>query len=154
MNLLTPRCLIRSFATNDTAALYQVLSNKDVMEYIEPPFTFEQTQDFIEEAGLCDPPLVYALVWIATQSVIGHVVFHRYDEIGYEIGWIIDNKHWGKGIATEVTASLIEYAKTLHIKSCVIECDPQQAASIKIAQKNGFIYETEDDGCSVFRLML
>ena len=154
MELFTQRCLIRSFTENDASALHEVLSNDEVMEYIEPPFDLEQTYDFIEEAGLCKPPLVYALVWRATETVIGHIIFHKYEEDSYEIGWIIRRDYWGIGIAGEVTASLIEYAKALNISSCVIECDPNQTASIRLAQKHGFIYEGEDDGCAVYRLML
>lgn len=154
MNLLTQRCMIRRFTENDTAALHEILSCDEVMEYIEPPFDLEQTRDFIEEAGLCEPPLVYALEWRATETVIGHVIFHKYEENSYEIGWIISRDYWGKGIASEVTASLIKFAKTLNVSSCVIECDPRQMASIRIAQKHGFIYEGEDDGCAVYRLML
>lgn len=154
MDLLTQRCLIRRFTEKDAAHLYEVLSSKEVMEYIEPPFDFGQTQKFIEEAGLCEPPLVYALVCRTAGIVIGHVIFHRYEEDSCEIGWIIRRDYWGMGIASEVTASLIEYAKTLNFRSCVIECDPNQAASIRLAQKHGFIYEGEDDDCAVYRLIL
>lgn len=154
MDLLTQRCLIRRFAKNDTSALYEVLSNNEVMEYIEPPFDMAQTRNFIKDAGLCEPPLIYALVWRATDTLIGHVIFHKYEEDSCEIGWIIHREFWSKGIASEVTASLIEYAKMLKANSCVIECDPNQTASIHIAQKYGFIYEGEDDGCAVYRLIL
>ena len=154
MHLVTSRCLIRSFTADDVPDLYQILSDHTVMEYIEPPFSRTQTEEFVKNAGLCDPPLVYALVWRETNSVIGHVIFHEYEGDSYEIGWIIGRQHWGHGIASEVTAALIEYARELKISSCVIECDPEQTASIKIAQNNGFHYEGEDDGCSVYRLIL
>ena len=153
MNLHTPRCVIRRFTEQDAADLFEVLSCDEVMQYIEPPFDLVQTRDFIKEAGLCEPPMVYALVWKANEKVIGHVIFHPYEEDSYEIGWIIGKDHWGKGIASEVTTGLIEYAKTLKLRSCIIECDPMQAATIHIAQKHGFRYTGEDDGCSVYRLI-
>ena len=124
------------------------------MEFIEPPFTMEDTTDFLLNAGLCDEPLVYALIWKETTRVIGHVIFHPYEEDSFEIGWIISRKFWKRGIASEVTASLLDYAKNLSIRSCVIECDPAQTASIRIAQKFGFCYVGEDDGCAVFRIAL
>lgn len=154
MNLSTQRCLIRKFTENDASDLYEVLSNREVMAFIESPFDLRQTRNFIAEAGLCEPPLVYALVWNATAQVIGHVIFHEYEKNSYEIGWIIRREYWGMGIASEVTASLIEYAKALNFSSCVIECDPNQTASIRIAQKHGFTYEGKDDGCAVYRLTL
>ena len=154
MNLSTQRCLIRRLTERDASDLYEVLSCNEVMKYIEPPFTFEQTLDFIKNAGLCTPPLVYALVWEKTGKVIGHVIFHEYEEKSFEIGWIIRKDYWGVGIASEATASLIEYARVQELDSCIIECDPQQTASIRIAEKYGFIYETETDGCAVYRLTL
>ena len=152
MNLQTLRCIIRKFATDDALDLYKTLSDEKVMEYIEPAFDMEQTKEFIEEAGLCEPPLVYALVWKESGEVVGHVIFHQYEEDSYEIGWIIRREYWGRGIADEVTRALIEYAKGLDINSVVIECDAEQEASKHIALKNGFLYEGEDDGCDVYRL--
>lgn len=153
MNIETSRCIIRNFAMDDAADLYRTLSDEEVMEYIEPAFDLEQVKAFIEEVGLCEPPLVYALVWKESSEVIGHVIFHQYEEDSYEIGWIIRREYWGKGIAGELTEVLVENAKGLDdIHSCVIECDPEQEASKRIALKCGFTYEGEDDGCDVYRL--
>ena len=154
MILKTHRCLIRPFTADDAFDLYTILSDGDVMAYIEPPFTEKQTLDFIETAGLCDPPLVYALILKETGLVIGHVIFHEYGKDSYEIGWIIGKAYWGQGIASEVTASLVEYAKKQGIASCIIQCDPAQTASIGIAQKCGFVYSDKEDDCVVYRLML
>lgn len=152
--LETSRCIVRNFEYGDTEELYTTLSDKAVMEYIEPPFTLEQTREFIEEAGLCSPPLVYALVWKETNRVIGHIIYHLYEEDSYEIGWIINKDYWNLGIATEITKELIHQTRLTEAASCVIECDPDQQSSKRIALKNGFIYEGEDDGCEVYRLKL
>lgn len=154
LHLATDRCLIRRFMAEDANDLYETLSDEAVMRYIEPPFDLEQTNAFIREAGLCEPPRVYALEWKETGKVIGHVIFHRYEADSFEIGWILKREFWRRGIADEVTKALIEYAKGLEANSCVIECDPKQAASKQIAVKNGFEYEGEDDGCEVYRLVL
>lgn len=152
MELTTARCAIRVFSPEDAPQLHQTLSDAEVMVYIEPPFTPEQTKAFIAEAGLCDPPRVYALTLKETGSMIGHVIFHRYEEDSYEIGWILNRSVWGMGIASEVTAALAEHARNLGVASCVIECDPRQAASRRIAEKYGFLLDGEDDGCEVYRL--
>lgn len=152
MNLVTEHCIIRNFTTNDADELYETLSNEEVMEYIEPVFDMKRTKEFIETAGLCVPPLVYALIWKDTGKVIGHVIFHQYENDSYEIGWVLNRKYWGKGIAGEVTTSLIDYSKSLEAKSCVIECAPGQKVSQHIAQKNHFVFEGEQDGCAVYRM--
>lgn len=154
MYMETSRCVIRKFLMEDVADLYKTLSDEKVMEYIEPIFDMERVRNFIADAGLCEPPLVYALVWKETEETIGHVIFHPYEENSYEIGWIIRREYWGRSIADEVTKAFVKYAKKLgNINSCVIECDPEQKVSKHIALKNGFVYEGEDDGCDVYRLI-
>ena len=51
---------IRRFCQSDLPALYGLLSDPAVMRYLEPPFTLEQARRFLEEAGLCPSPLIYA----------------------------------------------------------------------------------------------
>lgn len=103
---------------------------------------------------MCEPPLVYAIVWKQSGKVIGHAIFHIYEQSDYEIGWILNKSYWGKGIADEVTRKLVEYAKCLGADSCVIECDAEQIASKRIALKNGFTYEGKSDDLECYHLVL
>ena len=123
------------------------------MQYIEPAFDMDKTIQFITEYGLCEHPLVYALKWRQTDEVAGHVIFHPYDENGFEIGWVLGQEYWGKGIADEVTKALMRYSKSI-TKTLVIECDERQEISRHIALKNGFEYESKTDGIVVYRLKL
>ena len=154
MDLITERCHIRNFSMEDVDDLYEVLSDKDVMIHIESAFDRERTKEFIQVAGMCEPPLVYAIVWKLTGKVIGHAIFHQYEESDYEIGWILNREYWGKGIADELTKELINYARYIGISSCIIECDTKQNASKKIALKNGFVYEGIIDNLERYRLIL
>ena len=154
MKLFTKRCKIRNFRQEDAKDLYEVLSDSEVMKYIEPVFDMEKTISFIKDAGLCKPPLVYALELKKTGKVIGHLIFHAYEKNDYEIGWIIHRDYWGIGISNELTKRIIEYSKTLDIKSLVIECDENQSASKHIAEKNGFVYEGKTGNIEIYRLML
>ena len=63
--------------------MYEVLSDAEVMKYIEPVFDMEKTTDFIKNAGLCEPPLVYAVEILETERVIGHLIFHSYEKNDY-----------------------------------------------------------------------
>ncbi len=154
MYIETKHCIIRRFEAEDKEALYEVLSDAEVMRYIEPPFTLEQTEEFIREAGMGEEPLVYALEHKENSRVIGHVIFHAYEETCFEIGWIINKKYWGKGIAGEVTEALLEHSRNLGIVSCVMECDPNQKVTRHIALKHGFTYEGLMDECEVYKLYL
>lgn len=141
----TRRCFIRKFQRLDLDALYFVLSDPDVMEYIEEPFSCEKTQKFLEENGLVDPARVYALELKESQELIGHVIFHQYENESYEIGWILSKKYWGQGIADEITKALIDHARTRSIKSLIIGCVAAQSASKRIAQNNGFQLRGQGD---------
>ena len=154
MELTTDRCHIRNMKITDVDDLYQVYSDELVMMYMEPVFDMQRTKEFIQEAGLCEPPLVYAIVWKITGRVIGHAIFHPYERNDYEIGWILNKDYWGMGIADEVTKALINYARCVGVESCVIECDAKQIVSKKIAIGNGFIYENTLDNLQRYRLVM
>ncbi len=154
MELTTERCMIRNMKMKDVDDLYQVLSDASVMMYLEPVFDLERTICFVRSAGLCESPLVYAIVWKMTGEVIGHAIFHSYEKNDYEIGWVLNKNYWGMGIADEVTKELIKYAKYLGVESCIIECDERQITSKRIAIKNGFAYEDKVDGLERYRLVL
>ena len=154
MELATKRCLIRNFRPEDADDLHRVLSDEEVMKHIEAAFDMEKTKAFIRSAGLCQPPLVYAIQWNATGQVIGHAIFHVYEESDYEIGWILHRDFWGMGIASEVTEALLGYAKHLGAMSCIIECATQQEVSKRIAVRNGFIHEGTFENLERFRLEL
>ena len=143
---------IRRFEAEDLQSLYELLSDEEVMRYIEPPFTFEQTRAFLEKSGLTDNPLIYA-VEDEDRIFIGYVIYHDYKEDSKEIGWILNRRFWGKGIAETLTNQLIRKAST-DAKSIVIECSPEQEVTKHIAEKNGFIYTGFIDGCDVYKLDL
>lgn len=151
----TERLLVRRFTPEDAADLYPILSDPEVMRYIEPPFTFPQTEGFIRTAGLCRPPLIYAVELRESEQLIGQFIFHTVDcPEEYEIGWILSREHWHHGYADELTAALIRYAREQCIHSLLLECDPHQTASSHLAEKYGFRYDGMEDGCAVYRLQL
>lgn len=138
LNIETKRCRIRQFKQSDIDELYPILSNPKVMEYIEEPFTLENTKDFLNKNALSYPPRVFALEYKENKKLIGHIIFHEYDKESYEIGFILSQNYWGQGIADEITKSLIDYAKNKNIYSLIIECDKRQLATQKIATNNNF----------------
>lgn len=135
---------------NDFGPLYGLLSDSRVMEYIEPPFTKEKTSRFLADAGLCEPPLVFAIE--KDNEFIGYVIFHGYDEKSIEIGWVLKVECWGKGYASKLTETLIEKGLSLD-KQLIIECVPEQEVTKHIAKKFGFMHEGLKDGLEVFRLV-
>ena len=141
---------IRRFQRTDLDSLHELLSDEEVMRYIELPFTMEQTRAFLEEAGLPDSPLIYA---VADESgaFIGYVIYHDYEKDSKEIGWILKRAAWRNGYAETLTKMLMDWAR-LENKAVVIECAPEQGISKHIAEKFGFSYIGQRDGCDVYKL--
>ena len=155
MHLETKRCLIRPLSLDDADALHLTLSDPEVMRHIEPPFDLPKTKAFLRDAGLATPPLVHALLCKSTADLIGHVICHPYQGCrDWEMGWVSRRDFWGRGIASEVSASLVEFARQHGIPGLILECDPEQNATRHIAEKLGFQPIGEEDGCMVFKLWL
>ena len=143
---------IRRFEESDLQSLHELLSDEEVMRYIEPPFTLEKTRGFLENAVLTDDPLIYA-VEDEYGIFIGYVIYHDYGNDSKEIGWLLSKRFWGKGFAQALTKVLVQKAKADR-KSAIIECSPEQEATIHIAEKLEFRYAGLIDGCDVYKLDL
>ena len=112
----------------DTDALFPILSDPEVMRFIEPPYTRSQTAAFITDQIRAEVPQAYALTENATGALIGHVIWHPHDSEAYELGWILAREHWGKGYATEITQALFGIAWG-ELKDVVIQCTPEQTTA-------------------------
>ncbi len=147
MRAETPRLLVRPFTEEDAEALFSILSDPEVMRCIEPPFTIAQTRDFLQRAGLCRPPLVYAVIRKSDGTLIGHLIWHPYDEGADELGWILRRDCWGRGYAGELTEAMLAQAE----RGVVLECSPEQDATRRIAEKFGFLSAGQRDGLNIYR---
>ena len=141
---------IRRMQSSDADALYRLLSDPMVMRYLEPPYDRAQTEAFLRRAGLAEPPLIYAVQ--EDEQFIGYVIYHDYDEESVEIGWVLFPKYWGRGYASELTDRLISWARKVR-KGIVIECVPEQTATVHLAIQKGFRADGIVDGLAVYRLM-
>ena len=140
---------IRNMRPGDADALYRLLSDPEVMRYLEPPYDRVQAEAFLHHAGLSEPPLVHAVE--ENGSFIGYVIYHAYDAESVEIGWVLLPEYWGRGYASALTDRLIDRARQAQ-KSVVLECAPAQAATRRIALKKGFRACGICDGLTVYRL--
>ncbi len=140
----TERLHIRRFREDDLHALHALLSDADVMKYLEAPYTKEMTERFLFCCGISASPLIYA-VEDRKKTIVGYVIYHPYDQDSYEIGWVLHKNQWGKGYASELTQRLIEDARGRTSK-LIIECAPAQETTKRIAHRYHFTpAETTDD---------
>ena len=107
------------------------------MRWIEAPYDLEHTVRFLHHAGLCFAPLVYAVTEKASGSLIGQLIWHPWDENSMELGWILRRDRWGRGLASELTEAMLQETD----RDVVLECVPEQATTIHIAERFGFTLE-------------
>ena len=152
MDLKTKRLRIRELTMSDLDALHPILSDREVMRFIEPPYTRQQTAAFIMENSRSEVPLVYAVELQKTRRLIGHVIWHPYDSEAQELGWILARAAWGRGYATELTQALMDEARKEN-RDVVIQCAPEQTSTRHIAERSGFFFLGVENGLCVYRFV-
>lgn len=152
--LLTRRLRLRAPQMSDLDFFIRLYSNSDVMKHI-PPKGKPATTDEAEER-------LHRLIHHWKEHGYGMFVIERKDgniPVGYcglrflpeaeqiELGYIIDQPHWGCGIAPEAAGACIQYARNTLKSACIISItNPDNQASQKILQTFGFKRRCEDDG--------
>lgn len=142
---------IRKMEGRDLDDLFQLLSDPKVMKYLEPVFSYERTKEFLNDAGLSDPPLIYAVE--DEEGFCGYVIYHDHGDLCKEIGWVLCPSVWGRGYASQLTKKLIEKAENEN-KDVLLECVPEQKATARIANEYGFEYQGRSENLDVYRLYL
>lgn len=136
---------MRTWTQADLGALFEIMRDARVMRYLADgkPFTLEQTEEFLiwaenyqRENGFCR----WKVIEKSSGETIGSCGFarpHGTDEI--ELGYLLAQKHWGKGFATEAAeASKIYGFKNLGFREIIAMTDLENAASRKVLEKIGF----------------
>lgn len=132
MKIDTPRTCIRPFCPDDLEDLYAIFSDPFVMEYVEPPFTREQTAGFLQDFCI-ERRGALAVEHRETGCVIGYLLCNDSAEPGaYELGWIFNRAFWRQDYAYETCSALIEHAFTaLHARRVWAEtADPIKSAGL------------------------
>ena len=109
MYLETDRLRIRAFKLSDIDDLYEIFSDEEVMEYIEPVYDRDKTFNFLKDFCIGHKG-AFACVNKENEKVIGYIIFNEYEDKVYELGWIFNKEYWGKGYAYESCDAVIKYA--------------------------------------------
>ena len=108
--LETPRLVIRRFRPDDWKAVYEYMSDREVVAYLpEGRMTEAQTREFLaKHTG--DNPEALAVTLKADGALVGHVAFHPwFAPRTYEIGWAFNRRYHGQGYATEACRAGLDH---------------------------------------------
>jgi ribosomal-protein-alanine N-acetyltransferase len=154
--LLTSRLVLRDITLLDAELLFELDSDPEVMKYIgpRPALDLEWYRDRIRTVYMpqqahsshgvrivLDRESGEFLGWVfirqATASIIAREIgWFRPDEV--EVGYRFRRSAWGRGIATEAAAPLVELALTDSTTTAVVACaSAGNAGSLRVLQKLG-----------------
>ncbi|MBP6017307.1 MAG: GNAT family N-acetyltransferase [Candidatus Promineofilum sp.] len=161
MNILeTDRLLLRRFVPDDLDALYALYRDPEMRRYFPPEgvsvdrtLTYEETKEELEwflnghprhpELGL------WATIHKATGTFIGRCgllpwTIDGQDEV--EIAYMIAKAYWRQGLGTEAARGIRDYAfGQLGLTRLICLIDPENAASIGVAEGIGMTFEKESE---------
>ena len=147
----TPCLLLREFGSDDIDALAPILADPEVMRFsLSGPETREQTAAFI---GWCREQYsrhrfgLWAVVHIDDERLIGYCGLSAWEIDGaheVEVGYRLDPKYWGQGLATEAARAALASARDhLGLSRVIVMIEAADVVSVRVAEKLGMRWEKE-----------
>lgn len=136
---------MRNWTQADADALFEIMRDARVMRYLAEgkPFTLEQVREFLiwaenyqRENNFCR----WKVIEKSSGETIGSCGFARpHGTVEIELGYLLAQKHWGKGFATEAARAAMQYGfEKLNFPEIIALTDSENVASQKVLEKIGF----------------
>jgi ribosomal-protein-alanine N-acetyltransferase len=153
MNRETERLIIRPFTMDDIPAVYEIVSDPEVMRYLPDDVSsldelkklFEWLLDCYEK----NTPenlikLTEGVVWKETGAMIGWCglgpLDFNPDEI--EIFGGLAKEYWNRGISFEAASDMFQYGfEAIGLGGIVAVADPENIGSVKLIEKLGMKFQ-------------
>ncbi len=139
----TERCFIRELTKEDMPVLYDILTEKEVAQFLPKKFGTreEELEKLVAYASYVYSFYEYGywgVFFKDTGELIGRAGFKE-GSWPLEVGYVIKYAFWGKGFATEILSELLVYGKEeLGCEEFLVRIEEQNKASLKVAKKCGF----------------
>ena len=148
-NLESDRLLLRQITAADVNEIYELRSNKDEMKYIPRPLciTHEDAMELvkmIQQKIEENEGINWAITLKGDDRLIGYIGHYRikWEHFRSEIGYMILPKYNGQGIVSEAIKLVVQYGfNEMNMHSLEGIIDPENAASARVLEKNGFVKE-------------
>ena len=148
-NLETERLLLRRVSTNDVNEVMELRGNTETMKFIPRPLITTR-EEALEHIQMIDDKIEtnvginWAITLKENPKLIGIIGHYRIQPENHrcEIGYMILPQYSGQGIVTEAIKIVLEYGfDVLNMHSIEAVIDPDNIASERVLQKNGFVKE-------------
>ena len=149
---------LRALTDSDTAALYEIYGDPQVMRYTdEAPFSDIQTVSLMLESvralHLSRKSYEWAIVANVNGSVIGTCGLHNFQRprLSAEVGCLLKREHWGEGYMHEALTLLAVYAsEQLGLRCLLADVARENRQAQRLFQKLG--YERDEQGLLLHQL--
>ena len=144
----TPRLRLRRILVTDAREMFDYSAREDVTRYLlwspHPDLAYtEGYVRYLQERYEVGDFFDFAVVEKATGRMIGTCGFTDLspENHSFEVGYVLHPSFWGKGYATEALGAVLELGKKFGFHRAEARFMPQNQASIRVAEKNGFFAE-------------
>ena len=142
--LETERLVLRQFRNSDHDAYAEICADPEVMRYLGTGVTLSHMDAWRSMAAILGHWRLlgygmFAIELKETGELLGRAGFlDPPGWPGFEVGWVLGRRHWGKGYAVEAARPCVDYAFRVLERECVISLiRPDNHRSIKVAERLG-----------------
>jgi ribosomal-protein-alanine N-acetyltransferase len=148
-NLETERLLLRRVDATDIKEILALRSNPETMKYIPRPLV-KTDEDALEHIAMIDSKIDsneginWAITFKDNPKLIGVIGHYKIKPENYraELGYMLLPEYHGKGIISEAVQEAVKYGfQVMKLNSLEAIIDPDNHASAKVLEKNGFVKE-------------
>lgn len=148
-NLETEHLLLRRVIKSDLKEVKALRSNPVTMKYIPRPLVTNDDEALahivmINEKIEANEGINWAITIKGDSRLIGIIGHYRIKPEHYraEIGYMVLPEYHGKGLATEAVKVVVKYGfEVMKLHSIEAVIDPDNLASARVLEKNGFVKE-------------
>lgn len=147
--LQTERLLLKQITPSDAPALFEMRSDKTVMQYIDRPLaqTVDDAQaliNVITDMLQTNEGITWGIFLKEGSPLRGTIGFWKMQKENYraEIGYLLHPSLQGKGYMSEALKAVLHYGfAAMQLHSVEANVNPANAASGRLLERNGFVRE-------------
>ena len=145
----TERLTLREINDDDLPEIFYQRSDPQMMKYVDraPAKSLEDAAGFLgrlRAALLTNDGITWGITLRNAHKIIGNIGLWRIDKEHHraELGYVLHPVHQSKGYASEAMKAVLHYGfNTMKLHSVEANVNPDNAASIKLLERAGFIRE-------------
>lgn len=147
MEIITPRCTVRSFRTDDAESVVQYVNNRTIWlnlrDVVPHPYRRADADAYIRMAMDATPTTVFAVDMAG--KAVGSIALVPGSDTGRrtaEIGYWLGEPFWGRGIMSDAVAAVTQHAfDALDMLRVFAVPLAHNRASARVLQRAGYLLE-------------